>query len=70
MKKLTIEQYTEYLADPMGCDAKLRQWCGIPEDKYYTVSIWPENRAGEVRINSNLHRIVKMPKISKSNQSQ
>lgn len=68
MKQLTKQQFEEYLKDRDNGDVKIRKWCNIPEDRYYTVSIWPENVAGQVRINTNLYRTVHSKKISKSDQ--
>ena len=70
MKKLTAEQFKEYAADPLAGDEKVRTWCSVPEDRYYTVATWPEERAGEVRVATELHRVVRAAKISKSNQAQ
>lgn len=70
MKKLTAQQFGEYAADPLAFDGKLRALCGLAEENYYTVAIWPEARAGEVRVTPGLHRTVRPPKISKSNQRQ
>ena len=70
MTKLTAEQFNEYAADPLAADEKVRKWCGVPEDRYYTVAMWPEERAGEVRVTAELHRVVRAPKISKSSQAQ
>jgi hypothetical protein len=70
MKKLTAEQFKEYAADPLATDQKVRKWCSVPEDRYYTVAMWPEGRAGEVRVTTELHRVVRAAKISKSNQAQ
>ena len=70
MKKLTAKQFKEYAADPLATDGKVRTWCSVPEDRYYTVAMWPEERAGEVRVTTDLHRIVRAAKISKSNQAQ
>jgi len=70
MKRLTAAQFKEYAADPASADEKVRKWCDVPEDRYYTVAMWPEERAGEVRVTSDLHRVVRAAKISKSNQSQ
>jgi hypothetical protein len=70
MKRLTAEQFTKYAADPVGTDAKVRTWCSVPEDRYYTVAMWPEERVGEVRVTAELHRVVRATKISKSNQGQ
>jgi hypothetical protein len=69
MKKLTAEQFKEYAADPLASDAKVRKWCGVPEDRYFTVATWPEYCAGEVRVTAELHRVVRATKISKSIQS-
>ena len=70
MKRLTAEQFKEYAADPLTTDAKVRTWCSVPEDRYYTVAMWPEERAGEVRVTAELHRVVRAPKLSKSNQAK
>jgi len=69
MKKLTNEQFNEYTADPLAADDKVRKWCNVQENRYYTVAVWPVARAGEVRV-SDLHRVVRALKISKSNQAQ
>ena len=69
-KKLTAEQFKQYAADPLATDEKVRAWCSVPEDRYYTVATWPKERAGELRVTSELHRVVRAPKISKSNQAQ
>ena len=69
MKKLTDEQFKEYAADPLATDGKVRNCCSVPEDRYYTVAMWPQARAGEVRV-TELHRVVRAAKISKSNQGQ
>lgn len=68
MNKLTEEQLKEYLSNPNLHDSKVRKWCNIPEDRYYTVSVWPENLAGIVRVDNNRFRTVKNTKISKSSQ--
>jgi len=69
MKKLTAEQFKEYAADPLATDEKVRKWCNVPEDRFYTVATWPEERAGEVRVTTELHRVVRAVKISKSSQA-
>jgi hypothetical protein len=69
MNKLTAEQLKEYAADPLAGDAKARKWCNVPEDKFYTVAMWPEPRAGEVRVTPGLHRAGRMAKISKSQEA-
>ena len=70
MKKLTAEQFKEYAADPLATDEKVRAWCNVPVDRYYTVAMWPEDRAGELQVTTDLHRVVRVTKISKSNQAQ
>jgi hypothetical protein len=69
MKKLIAEQFKEYATDPLATDDKVRKWCNLPEDRYFTVSTWPEERAGEVRVTDDLHRVVRATKVSKSNQA-
>jgi len=53
MTTLTHEQFEEYIKDPLAADAKVRKWCDLPEDRYYTVSVWP--MPGIVRP-TNVHR--------------
>jgi hypothetical protein len=69
MKQLTSEQLQEYLANPFAADPKVRKWCGLPEDRYYTVSVWPENLAGRVFVRRNEVRKITSKKISKSDQT-
>lgn len=69
MKRLNADQFREYAADPLATDQKVRTWCSVPEDRYYTVAMWPEGRAGEVRVTAALHRVVRAAKISKSDQT-
>lgn len=56
-----------YEANPLAMDAVVRQQFGLSEDRYYTVSMWPRETAGQVRV-SNLTRIVRAKKVSKSDQ--
>lgn len=67
MKQLPKDLFRRYLEDPYRYDAEVRNFACIPEDKYYTVSVWPESVAGQVRLNG-LTRVVKSKKISKSDQ--
>ena len=69
MTTLTQNQLAEYLADPLAADAKVRRWAGVPEDRYYSVSVWPEQLAGRVWVNMKDYRKVAAKKISKSDQS-
>lgn len=68
MKKMTPEQFKEYLADSLKCDEKVRRWCDVPDDRYYSVSVWPEHLAGRVFVRTTEYRKVPAKKISKSNQ--
>lgn len=67
-KQLTTDQFAQYVANPLGMDSAVRKWAGVPDDRYYTVSMWPENLSGRVYVNHNGYRTVKSVKISKSNQ--
>ena len=69
MKQLTPEQFKNYMSSSQDDgDAKVRKWANIPDDKYYTVSVWPDHLSGQVRVNPHLHRTVHAKKISKSDQ--
>ena len=67
-KQLTPEQFAQYRLNPNGMDANLRKWAQVPENRYYSVSVWPENLEGRVFVVANIFRSVKVEKISKSNQ--
>ena len=66
--KLSPELYVKYVADPLGMDAAVRNAAKVPEDRYYSVSTWPEERAGVVTVNTKDYRKVAAKKISKSDQ--
>lgn len=66
---LTKEQFISYLKSPLDYDSKLRDLFKISDSKYYSVSVWPEDLAGQVTITPGLVRVVKTKKISKSDQS-
>jgi hypothetical protein len=67
MKKMPPELFNKYLLNPLGCDEEVRKCLALREDRYYTVSVWPENCAGNVYETRNV-REVKNKKISKSDQ--
>ena len=69
MKKLPENLFNKYKEDPYKYDYEVRNFCGIKDNKYYTVSMWPEHLAGRVYVNEHLVRIVKDKKISKSDIS-
>ncbi len=54
-----------YEADPLALDEEVRRRFGIPEDRYYSVAIYPPELAGRITIERS--RAVKSVKISKSN---
>lgn len=58
--------WDRYQADPVGTDAELRRQLRLPDDKYYTVSVWPV--PGRVLVDDKRHRAVKAVKVSKSDQ--
>ena len=66
--QLSAELYKQYLADPLGMDAAVRKAAKVPEDRYYMVSTWPEERAGRLTMNMKDYRKVPAKKISKSDQ--
>ena len=65
MKQMSPELLKEYLLNPLATDEKVRNTLDLPDNRYYTVSIWPV--AGIVTVNKNF-REVKVKKISKSDQ--
>jgi hypothetical protein len=67
MKRLTPEQFKEYTANPLAADEKVRKWAGVPDNRYYSVAVWPEENAGSVRL-THVSRTVAAKKISKSDQ--
>lgn len=67
-KQLSPELYKQYLADPLGMDAAVRRAANVPDNRYYMVSTWPEERAGRVTVNTKDFRKVEAKKISKSDQ--
>ena len=69
MLKMPDALFERYKLDPAGMDAEVRKTLNLPEDRYYTVSRWPEHLAGRVFVDNSRHRTVsKYTKISKSNQ--
>ena len=64
---MSPELFKEYLLNPLAADEKVRNDLGLPENRCYTVSVWPEKFAGQVRVNNQV-RTVKAKKISKSDQ--
>jgi hypothetical protein len=68
MTQMPAVLFERYQADPAGTDDAVRQQMGIPEDRYFTVTTWPEHLAGRVFVDKTRTRVVKAQKISKSNQ--
>lgn len=67
MKQLSKELFDKYVSNPLENDGLVRKSLGLREDRYYTVSVWPEHLAGRVYENRNV-REVKVKKVSKSEQ--
>lgn len=66
---LSADELARYRANAPDCDAEIRKLYPIPADRYFTVTIWPEARAGLVHV-SERKRVVPAKKISKSDQPQ
>ena len=67
--KITGELFERYKANPLGMDETIRLAFKIPADKYYSVSIWPEERAGIISIREGGEsRKSPARKVSKSDQ--
>lgn len=62
--KMSPELFVKYAKDPLGTDEEVRRILKIPVDKYYTVAMM--NEVGTITLTGT--RIVKAPKISKSDQ--
>lgn len=60
--KLSIPLFEKYVADPLGCDALVRRFANVPEDRYFSVGVWPEPGV----VTRTLSRTVAVKKISKS----
>ena len=58
--------FERYKLDPVLLDGEVRNVFGLPADRYYTVTLWPDSRAGQVFVDTTRFRVVKMAKISKS----
>jgi len=68
-RRMDERMFEHYKQNPLGMDDTVREHFKIPDNRYYTVSMWPEDEfCGVVRIISNSVRVVKAAKISKSNQ--
>lgn len=69
-RKMDDKMFEHYKQNPLGMDDTVREHFKLPDNRYYTVSMWPEDEfAGVVRIITNSVRVVKAAKISKSNQT-
>lgn len=57
--------FDEFHDNPLGMDAIVRKQFQIPENRYYTVAVFPEHLKGRITVERERH--VKATKISKSN---
>lgn len=64
--KLPDYIFSVYVNAPLRYDESVREFCGIPDNRYFTVSIWPIR--GIVTL-TNLTRTVTAKKISKSDHA-
>jgi hypothetical protein len=72
MKTLPKELFAKYASDPLKYDEEVRSFAEIPDNRYYNVSMWPEELAGRVYVRTptdkDKARVVKAKKVSKSDQ--
>lgn len=61
--------YERYVQNPVGWDHVVRQQLNLPDNRYYTVAVWPTDRAGLVTVDRSRVRVVHAKKVSKSDQS-
>lgn len=66
MKCIPDELLRRYLSDPLALDGEVRKQMQVPDDRFYSVSVWPV--AGRLSINKSLTRVGPKAKISKSDQ--
>ncbi len=68
-RKMDEKTFKHYAQNPLGMDVVVRKEMGIPDNRYYSVSMWPEDEClGVVSIIPNMTRTTSTPKISKSDQ--
>lgn len=67
-RQMEPKMFIHYSQNPLGMDDSIREHFKIPDNKYYTVAMWPGEMAGVVTVIQNLGRTVTAKKISKSNQ--
>lgn len=68
MNTMTPDMFARYSADPYGMDAEVRRLFKLPENRYYTVTTWPLERAGQLFVDETRVRVVHARKVSKSDQ--
>ena len=64
--KMTPELFKTYNENPLQMDAQIRAKFNIPDNRFYAVSVWPDE--GTVRIDNNRFRDIPKTKISKIDQ--
>lgn len=70
MKIIDGKLLEQYMTNPLSqsVDEEIRSKFSIPTNRYYSVTVFPPERAGEVRVDLIRTREVSAKKISKSNQ--
>jgi len=68
MQTMPPTLFKRYEADPYGTDAEVREQCQVPDNRYYTVSTWPPERAGMLEVDRTRVRVPTVKKVSKSDQ--
>lgn len=64
--KLTEDQVQRYEAGDSSICKFIRKNFNIPEDRYYTISLFPPELRGTVTIDCDRKRVPEVKKISKS----
>lgn len=68
MQTLMPELLAQYLANPLGMEESVRRLFKLPDNRYFTVTTWPPERAGQVFVDKTRTRVVLTKKVSKSDQ--
>ena len=67
---LPKDLFDKYALEPLKYDDEVREFAEVPDNRYYNVSMWPEDFAGRVFIRTptdkDKARVVTKKKISKS----
>ncbi len=68
-RKMDDKTFKHYCQNPLGMDEVVREELKLPDNRYYSVAMWPEDVVGVVTVIPNMTRTVVAKKISKSSQT-